>query len=135
MLKGKQTNFSETIVARYVGREDRYDAESRRLGVDTGLVEVVHVAHDKPIRPSYQKLADRKQKEDEKQAKKWEETLAADAAHRARVAAAVAEEHRIASPTVARAATVTPPFSDEQLKMWNDDMWAAVEGPKDDMNL
>ena len=26
-------------------------------------------------------------------------------------------------------------YSGEQLKMWNDDMWAAVEGPKDDMNL
>ena len=58
-----------------------------------------------------------------------------DRYYEALVAAAVAKEHRIASPTVARAATVTPPFSEKQLETWNDDMWAAVEGPKDDMNL
>ena len=136
MFKGKRTNLSGTIVVRKVGPPDRYDAASLRLGVDTGHVEVVHVAHAKLCgRSSNQNIAERKQNEDKKRAEERKEELAADAAHRARVAAAVAKEHRIASPTVARAATVKPPFSDEQLKMWNDDMWAAVESPQDDMVL
>jgi len=135
MFKGKRTNLSGTIVVRKVGPPDRYDAASLRLGVDVGHVEVVHVAHEQRVMTTKEQRAEKVVTKDEKRAEKWKEALAADAAHRARVAAAVAKEHRIASPTVARAATVTPPFSDKQLETWNDDMWAAVEGPKDDMNL
>lgn len=134
MLKGKPTNLSGTIVVRKVGPPDRYDAESRRLGVDAGLMEVVHVAHGKGIRSSDETVRKKAQEETKARAEERKEELVADAAYRARVAAAVAKEHRIASPTVARAATVTPPFSDQQLETWNDDMWAAVEGPKDDMD-
>jgi|MDSW01.1.fsa_nt_gb hypothetical protein len=133
-LRGGATNFDETIVVRRAGTPDRYDAASLRLGVDANLVEVVHIAHGQPIRTSNQNIAERKQKEDEKRAEKWEETLAADAAHRARVAAAVAKVHGIASPTVARAATVTQPFSDQQLEKISGDMWAAVKKAKDAMD-
>ena len=129
-LRGEATNFDETIVVRRAGTPDRYDAASLRLGVDASLVEVVHIAHGQPIRTSNQNIAERKQKEDEKLAEKWEETLAADAAHRARVAAAVAKVHGIASPTVARATTVTQPFSDQQLEKISGDMWAAVKKVK-----
>ena len=135
MLKGKWTNMSGTIVVRKVGPPDRYDAESQRLGVDAGTVTVVHVAHEQRVMTTKEQRAEKDVTKEKKRAEERKEELAADAAHRARVAAAVAKEHRIASPTVARAATVTPPFSDKQLETWNDDMWAAVEGPKDDMDL
>ncbi|CAH0377007.1 unnamed protein product [Pelagomonas calceolata] len=135
MFKGKRTNLSGTIVVRKVGPPDRYDAASLRLGVDTGHVEVVHVAHEQRVMTTKDQRAKKDVTKKKKRAEERKEELAADAAHRARVAAAVAKEHRIASPTVARAATVKQPLSDEQLKMWNDDMWAAVESPQDDMVL
>ena len=124
MLRGKTTNVSDQLVVRKVGHPDRYDEESRRLGVDAGTVTVVHIKHGKGIRLSNEKFMKDEQERGEKRAKKWEETLAADAEYRAFVVRAVAKEHGIASPTVARPITVKGPFSEDQLKAFNEEGWA-----------
>jgi hypothetical protein len=126
MLRGKTTNKSATLVVRKVGPPDRYDDPSRRLGVDAGTVTVVHVEHEQPVATTAEQRSEKVATKDKKTADKWKETLAADAAYRAFVVRAVAKEHGIASPTVARPITVKGPFSEDQLKAFNAEGWASL---------
>jgi hypothetical protein len=126
MLRGAHTNKSATLVVRKVGPPDRYDDASRRLGVDTGTVTVVHVEHEQPVATTAEQRSEKVATKDKKTADKWKETLAADAAYEAFVVRAVAKEHGIASPTVARPITVKGPFSEDQLKAFNAEGWASL---------
>ena len=126
ILRGKTTNVSDQLVVRKVGHPDRYDDESRKLGVDAGTVTVVHIKHDKAIKPSNEEFMKNEQEKAKARANEWKETLAAAAAYEAFVVRAVAKEHGIASPTVARPITVKGPFSEEQLRAFNAEGWAPL---------